>query len=77
MSPFLHTRFLAPVFAGHAFQVRLGAGCQTAFAAHAAGSTLYFFHERTGRHQLPLTPADLRQPEATAERLLKNLGLPS
>ena len=60
-----------------AFQVRLGAGCQTAFAAHAAGSTLYFFHERTGRHQLPLTPADLRQPEATAERLLKNLGLPS
>jgi hydroxymethylbilane synthase len=60
-----------------AFQMRLGAGCQTAFAAHAAGDTLHFFHERTGRRQLPLSAADFAQPGETADRLLKNLGLPS
>ncbi len=60
-----------------AFQLRLGAGCQTAFAAHAAGDTLYFFHERTGPRRLPLVPADLANPAEAATRLLKNLGLPS
>jgi hydroxymethylbilane synthase len=60
-----------------AFQTRLGAGCQTAFAAHAAGNFLYFYHERTGPQRLGLTPAELDHPVETASRLLKKLGLPS
>jgi hydroxymethylbilane synthase len=57
-----------------AFQSRLGAGCQIAFAAHAAGNTLHFFHEKTGIRSLPLTAADFNQPAATATRLLQQLG---
>lgn len=58
-----------------AFQARIGAGCQIAFAAHAVGNMLHFFHEKTGIRSLPLTAADFAQPAATATRLLQQLGL--
>jgi hydroxymethylbilane synthase len=57
-----------------AFQARIGAGCQIAFAAHAVGNALHFFHERTGIRTLPLTDADYAAPFATADRILKELG---
>ncbi|MFZ5494847.1 MAG: hydroxymethylbilane synthase [Verrucomicrobiota bacterium] len=57
-----------------AFQARIGAGCQIAFAAHAAAGTLHFFHERTGIRTLPLRDADYADPAATAGRILKELG---
>jgi len=59
-----------------ALQAALGGGCHTAFGAHAAGDTLYFFHERTGPRMLPIGPADLDAPTAAAARLLTLLGLP-
>lgn len=59
-----------------AFQNALGGGCHTAFGTHVEGATLYFFHEKTGLRQLPLAPADLAAPAATAARILKSLGLP-
>ncbi len=58
-----------------AFQAALGAGCQTAFAAHAAADGLYFYHEQTGARHFPLAAADYDNPAATAARLLKSLGL--
>lgn len=58
-----------------AFQQALGGGCHTAFAAHATATTLYLFHENTGRISLPLTEADFAAPTATAARVLKQLGL--
>ncbi|MDB6095018.1 MAG: porphobilinogen deaminase [Verrucomicrobia bacterium] len=58
-----------------ALQTALGGGCHTAFGAHAAGDTLYFFHEQTGSHRLPLLPGDCDDPAATAMRVLKTLGL--
>jgi hydroxymethylbilane synthase len=57
-----------------AFQANIGAGCQIAFAAHAIGGTLHFFHERTGILNRPLTPADYDDPVGTAARILKELG---
>lgn len=57
-----------------AFQARLGAGCQIAFAAHATADTLHFFHEKTGIRTLPLSDADFAEPKATADRILKELG---
>ncbi|PTY06869.1 hydroxymethylbilane synthase [Opitutaceae bacterium EW11] len=57
-----------------AFQTALGGGCHTAFAAHASGKTLYFFHEKTGQKKLPLTDADYAAPKETAARVLKELG---
>jgi len=57
-----------------AFQAQMGAGCQVAFAAHAVGEKLYFFHERTGIRTFPLTESDYDAPRATAERILKELG---
>lgn len=57
-----------------AFQAALGGGCQIAFAAHAVGDTLHFFHERTGIRTLPLREADFAEPAATATRLLRELG---
>jgi hydroxymethylbilane synthase len=57
-----------------AFQARIGAGCQIAFAAHAVDNTLHFFHEKTGIRTLPLTGADYAEPMKTAGRLLKELG---
>ena len=58
-----------------ALQTALGGGCHTAFGAHAAGDSLYFFHEQTGARVLPLTPADLDAPEPAARRILQSLGL--
>jgi hydroxymethylbilane synthase len=58
-----------------AFQAKLGAGCQIAFAAHATADRLHFFHEKTGICTVPLTAADFAQPAATAVRLLRQLGL--
>lgn len=57
-----------------AFQARIGAGCQIAFAAHAVGGTLHFFHEKTGIRTLPLTDADYAEPMKAAGRMLKELG---
>lgn len=57
-----------------AFQAKLGAGCQIAFAAHATADRLHFFHEKTGIKILPLAAADFAQPVKTAERYLKELG---
>jgi hydroxymethylbilane synthase len=57
-----------------AFQARIGAGCQIAFAAHAIGATLHFFHERTGIRMLPLSDADFSEPVKAAERMLLELG---
>lgn len=58
-----------------ALQAALGAGCQIAFGALATDDQLYFFHEKTGPRTLALRPDDFLQPEATAARLLKELGL--
>ncbi len=58
-----------------AFQTALGGGCHTAFGAHAAADTLYFFHEQTGLRSLPLTAADLAAPAPAAARMLQLLGL--
>ena len=57
-----------------AFQRKLGAGCQLAFAAHATADTLYFFHEQTGPRRLALAPADFTAPLETATRVLKQFG---
>ena len=59
-----------------AFQRKLGAGCQLAFAAHVAAETLYFFHEKTGLRTFPLSATDFDKPMETAARILKSLGLP-
>jgi hydroxymethylbilane synthase len=58
-----------------AFQTALGGGCHTAFAAHAAGDTLYFFHEDTALRSLPIGPEDYANPAATAQRCLRQFGL--
>jgi hydroxymethylbilane synthase len=57
-----------------AFQACIGAGCQIAFAAHAVGTTLHFFHEKTGIRKLPLADADFSEPMKAAKRMLKELG---
>lgn len=57
-----------------AFQARIGAGCQIAFAAHATTDTLHFFHEKTGIRTLPLHEADFAAPVAAADRMLGELG---
>ncbi len=58
-----------------AFQAALDGGCQTALGVHATSDTLYLFHENIGVRSLPLTPADIHAPAATAARVLKPLGL--
>jgi hydroxymethylbilane synthase len=58
-----------------AFQTALGGGCHTAFAAHATAERLYLFHEDCGRKSFPLTAADFDAPQATATRILAELGL--
>ena len=58
-----------------AFQALLGAGCHTAFAAHAAAGEIYLFHEQTGLRRFPRTAADQADPAATAARLLRSVGL--
>jgi hydroxymethylbilane synthase len=56
-----------------ALQAAIGGGCQIAFAAHVAGNTLHFFHEKTGVHVLLLSEKDFQDPVATARRLLKEV----
>jgi hydroxymethylbilane synthase len=58
-----------------AFQTALGAGCQTAFAAHVTDPMLYLYHEKGGARCLALTPADFAAPAATAARTLQLWGL--
>jgi hydroxymethylbilane synthase len=67
----------AAVNVERAFQAALGVGCHTAFGAHVAAETLYFYHEAVGVRTFPLTPADFANPAALALRLLKELGLTS
>jgi len=57
-----------------AFQRALGGGCHTAVAIHATIDSLYFFHENVGLRTLPLGPDDFAAPEATAGRMLRQLG---
>ena len=57
-----------------ALQAAIGGGCQMAFGAHVTDDQIHFYHEKTGRRSLPLRPDDFRQPEATAARILKELG---
>jgi hydroxymethylbilane synthase len=59
-----------------AFQARLGAGCQTAFAAHATVEEIHFYHEQTGGRRFPRTPEDSADPSAAAARWLQSLALP-
>jgi hydroxymethylbilane synthase len=56
-----------------ALQAAIGGGCQIAFGALATEDKLYFYHEKTGRHTLPLRPDDFLQPAATAARVLQEL----
>ena len=58
-----------------AFQARLGGGCHTAFAAHVSADSLHLYHEQVGQRQFSLTPADFAAPAATADRILRELGL--
>lgn len=74
LAPALDAATARTVTLERAFQRQLGAGCQIAFAAHATADRLYFYHEKTGRRTLPLAEADFAQPEATATRILKELG---
>ena len=64
----------ATVNVERAFQAAIGGGCQVAFAAHAVGQELHFFHEKTGTRRFPLPPADLLDPAATAARILAELN---
>ena len=57
-----------------AIQAQVGGGCQIAFAAHVAGDTLHFFHEKTGIHTVAMTAADFADPMNGATRLLKELN---
>src|SRR5687767_9837861 len=57
-----------------AFQVALGGGCHTAFAAHATTDTLYLFHENSGMHSFALRAADFAAPIETAARILRDIG---
>ncbi len=58
-----------------AIQAALGGGCQTAFGAHVAGSTLHFFHENIGVRSVALTAADFATPVELAARVLQRFGL--
>lgn len=57
------------------FQSALGVGCHTAFGAHVAGGTLFFFHEAIGTREIALAPNDLDRPADAAARILRELGL--
>jgi hydroxymethylbilane synthase len=57
-----------------AFQRCLGAGCQTAFAAHVTADTLWFYHQEIGLRSLPLSDAEIDAPEQTARAMLKHFG---
>jgi hydroxymethylbilane synthase len=56
-------------------QKALGAGCHTAFGAHAGGDTLQIFHEKIGFCRAALSEGDFQAPAAAAARLIRALGL--
>jgi hydroxymethylbilane synthase len=58
-----------------ALQSALGGGCHTALGAFAKNDTLYFFHEDVGLRTMPLTDEDYASPDASARRILGQLGL--
>jgi len=74
LAPALDAATARSVNLERAFQARIGAGCQIAFAAHAVGDTLHFFHEQTGIRTLPLRESDYADPAGTAARILGELG---
>lgn len=57
-----------------AFQAALGGGCQTAFAAHVAADTLWFYHHEIGLRSLPLSDEEIDAPVETARAMLKHFG---
>lgn len=71
----LHHETAMAVNLERAFQQALGGGCHTAFGAHAAHDTLYFFHESVGLRSFPLAPEDQKNPLPFAALILKKLGL--
>ena len=60
-----------------AFQRALGGGCHTAVAVHATDCSLHLFHEKIGAHHRDLRADEVTQPDATAARILRELGLAS
>jgi hydroxymethylbilane synthase len=58
-----------------AFQTVLGGGCHTAIGVHAAGDTLYFYHEKIGARRFQISEADAAAPAPFAQRVLKDLKL--
>lgn len=60
-----------------AFQRALGGGCHTAVAVHATDHSLHLFHERIGAHHRDLRADESTEPDATAARVLRELGLAS
>ena len=56
-------------------QKALGAGCHTAFGAHATADTLHVYHETTGFGSIRLSKGDFTDPAGTAARALRALGL--
>ncbi|MBI2515418.1 MAG: hydroxymethylbilane synthase [Opitutae bacterium] len=74
LTPALDAATSRDVTLERAFQAQIGGGCQVAFAAHVAGNTLHFFHEKTGIRTFPLAVADFAQPQQTAARILQELG---
>ncbi len=58
-----------------AIQSALGGGCHTALGAHAAGDTLYLFHEDAGLRTTPIGEADYTAPAVAADRILRRFGL--
>lgn len=74
LAPALDAATFRNVTLERAFQTQIGGGCQVAFAAHATEDTLHFFHERTGIRRFSLGAADFAAPQATAARILKELG---
>ncbi|HEX2852792.1 MAG TPA: hydroxymethylbilane synthase [Opitutaceae bacterium] len=73
------TAFDAPtalaVAVERALQTALGGGCHTAFGAHVADRTLYFFHEAVGLRTFPLRTEDFSAPVAAAARILGGMKL--
>lgn len=57
-----------------AFQRALSGGCQTAFAAHVTSDTLWFYHHEIGLRSLPLSDAEIDDPQPTAHALLRHFG---
>lgn len=70
----LDARTYRAVTLERAFQAALGGGCQTAFAAHVAADTLWFYHHEIGLRSLPLSDAEIDAPVETARAMLRHFG---